>query len=214
LVAPGQVIGVDLAGEMVAAANHKARGAGHESYRAVVGDARALAYGDESFDAVLCRFGLPFMPAAEGPVREMLRVLKSGRQACFALWAEPAQNPWIAIPLQAIYEALGEAQALEHRPGFFQFASAGRLEEMIDAAGLGRDIELGAVAGLRAVEGASRFWHTLRAAAAPVAAALARVPAAHRDAIDERVITAYSRYERAGRLELPYKAWLLTVTRV
>jgi ubiquinone/menaquinone biosynthesis C-methylase UbiE len=65
-------------------------------------DATALPFDVESFDAVVCQFGVMFFPDRVAGYREARRVLKPGGRACFSLWDSLAHN---AIP-RCINDAL------------------------------------------------------------------------------------------------------------
>ena len=56
-------------------------------------DATALPFDAESFDAVVCMFGVMFFPDRVAGYREARRVLKAGGRACFSLWDSLAHNP-------------------------------------------------------------------------------------------------------------------------
>jgi SAM-dependent methyltransferase len=77
-VAPGVcAIGVDCSETMVSAARVRAEAAG-TAIDFVVGDARTLAFGDASFDAVNCERVLQHLDDPESAIAEMARVLVPG----------------------------------------------------------------------------------------------------------------------------------------
>ena len=55
-------------------------------------DATDLPFADQSFDAVVCQFGLMFFPDKERAVRETFRVLKPGGTFLFNVWDAIEQN--------------------------------------------------------------------------------------------------------------------------
>ena len=55
-------------------------------------DAMSLPFEDESFDAVLCQFGVMFFPDRIKAYSETLRVLKPGGRFIFNVWDEIAEN--------------------------------------------------------------------------------------------------------------------------
>ena len=57
-----------------------------------VADAVNLPYASESFDAVLCQFGLMFFPNKLASLRESHRVLKTGGQLLFNVWDSLEKN--------------------------------------------------------------------------------------------------------------------------
>ena len=84
-----QVTGVDLSEEMLAIAKRKAPQA---EYR--LADAEHLPFGDASFDAVTCAFGIRNFVHLEQGLVEMVRVLKPGGRLAILELATP-DNPFI-----------------------------------------------------------------------------------------------------------------------
>jgi demethylmenaquinone methyltransferase/2-methoxy-6-polyprenyl-1,4-benzoquinol methylase len=75
----GTVVGLDFSANMLREATYKASDAtmiGRLGW--VEGDAMALPFRDETFDAVTVGFGLRNMPSYPGALREMARVLRPG----------------------------------------------------------------------------------------------------------------------------------------
>ena len=97
IVGPGgSVIGVDLAQNLLKLARSKAqqRGLGNVDFQS--GDMTRLPFEDESFDAVVCVFGIFFVPDMESALRELKRVLRTGGKLAITTWgprfAEPANT--------------------------------------------------------------------------------------------------------------------------
>ena len=82
----GRVVGVDLSGEMVAAAQQRAGEQGLENVAYMRMDGEQLAPRDGAFDVVVCALGLMYMPEPEQALREMRRVLKPGGRLLLAVW--------------------------------------------------------------------------------------------------------------------------------
>lgn len=72
------VAALDFSAPMLAAAARKDAAAGDHRVAWVEGDAMALPFAGESFDAVTVAFGLRNMPSYPGALQEMARVLRPG----------------------------------------------------------------------------------------------------------------------------------------
>ena len=72
----GSVVGVDLAENLLKLARTKASQLGLTNSEFRSGDLTALPFPDGSFDAVVCVFGIFFVPDMEAAVRELRKVIK------------------------------------------------------------------------------------------------------------------------------------------
>ena len=93
----GSVVGVDLSGEMVAAAALRAREHGLPNVEFVRMDAEHLEGADTGFDAALCALGLMYLPEPERALRETRRVLRPGGRLVSAVWGERARCGWAGL---------------------------------------------------------------------------------------------------------------------
>jgi ubiquinone/menaquinone biosynthesis C-methylase UbiE len=93
----GEVLGVDLSGQMVEAARQRAlkRRLHNVSFARMDGETLELA--DAGFDVVLCALGLMYMPEPEQAMREMRRMLRPGGRLGLAVWGERARCGWSAV---------------------------------------------------------------------------------------------------------------------
>lgn len=81
------VLGVDIAANLVAAGNARATAAGLHNLRFQEGDASDLSdLADESFDLVVSIFGAMFAPRPLDVAREMVRVTRSGGRIVMGNW--------------------------------------------------------------------------------------------------------------------------------
>ena len=67
-------------------------------------DAMALPFGDRSFDAVLCQFGVMFFPDKARGFGEARRVLRQGGSFVFSVWDDIAENEFADV----VTDALGQ----------------------------------------------------------------------------------------------------------
>ena len=97
IVGPGgSVIGVDLAQNLLELARIKAQQHGLENVDFQSGDMTRLSFEDESFDDVVCVFGIFFVPDMELALHELKRVLRTGGKLAITTWGprlfEPANT--------------------------------------------------------------------------------------------------------------------------
>jgi SAM-dependent methyltransferase len=89
LVARGlDVLATDLHEPMLAIARERAPSASFQ-----IADITSLPFPNFAFDAVVCQFGLMFVPDKALAIREMRRVLKPGGVALVSVWDRLANNP-------------------------------------------------------------------------------------------------------------------------
>src|SRR5580765_6510506 len=82
-----EVLGVDIAANLVAAGNARAEALGLQNLRFQEGDATDLSgLDDESFDLVVSIFGAMFAPKPHDVAREMVRVTKPGGRIVMGNW--------------------------------------------------------------------------------------------------------------------------------
>ena len=98
---------------MIAFAKENAQAKNLDNYTCQVVEGMSLPFEDESFDHVICRFGIMFFPDLLAGLQEMVRVLKPGGWAFVTvpirLDAPTYEDPTITTP-QARREAFGEEQ--------------------------------------------------------------------------------------------------------
>jgi SAM-dependent methyltransferase len=81
------VLGIDVAANLVAAGNARAAAAGLANLRFEEGDASELTgIDDERFDLIVSVFGAMFAPRPDDVAREMVRVTKSGGRIVMGNW--------------------------------------------------------------------------------------------------------------------------------
>jgi SAM-dependent methyltransferase len=108
--ATGEVVGVDLAENMVRAVNEEAERRGLGAPARVM-DAEQLDFPDAAFDRVLCGFGLMFFPHQNQALSEFRRVLKPGGRVGVSTWrASQAED------LQTVLQDLGLFDTQSSRP--------------------------------------------------------------------------------------------------
>jgi SAM-dependent methyltransferase len=80
------VLGVDIARNLVEAGNHRAQDLGLANCRFEQGDVTALALEDDRFDLVVSIFGAMFAPKPFDVAKELVRVTKPGGRVVMGNW--------------------------------------------------------------------------------------------------------------------------------
>ena len=137
LVGPeGRVLGIDVAESLLEMARARAAREGLANIGFRAGDATGTALPDGSFDAVICVFGVFFVPDMAGFVAEMWRLVRPGGVLAITTWGaglfEPANtafwesvrevepslfkafNPWDEITTEAALADLLARGGAEH----------------------------------------------------------------------------------------------------
>ena len=123
-------IGVDFSSEMVRLAAARYPGIVFQE-----GDAEALAFPDESFDAVTLNFGVLHLARPDMALAEARRVLAPGGRCALTVWAKPEVSVGFGIVLRAI-EARGRMNVpLPEGPPFFRFSDPDEAARSLLAAG-------------------------------------------------------------------------------
>ena len=136
LVGPqGKVFGIDPIPEMIAGARRTATRLGLKNVQFEVAYADRLPFPADSFDAVICRFGVMFFPAPVDALREMLRVLKPGRKLALAVWHFAERNPFHYSLSRVIDLFVPSPPLPPDALDAFRFASPGALSGVLAEAG-------------------------------------------------------------------------------
>jgi ubiquinone/menaquinone biosynthesis C-methylase UbiE len=94
----GRVIGVDLADRLLELARAKAAAGGLAHAEFLRADMTALEFPDARFDAVVCVFGIFFVPDMRAQIVELWRMVRPGGRLAITTWGPrwlaPAYEPW------------------------------------------------------------------------------------------------------------------------
>lgn len=101
----GYVLGVDIAESLLELARKKSQQQGLENIEFRYGDFEKLNLPDQSFDAVVCVFGIFFVPHMVAAARELWRMVRPGGKLAITSWGENVFEPankifWDAIEIK------------------------------------------------------------------------------------------------------------------
>ena len=139
--ANGRVIGVDHSPGMLDVARRRAQGLGLHNVEYREGDAASLNEPAGSFDAVLCRWGLMFVPDLAAAARGMHAALKPGASLATAVWDKGDKVPMITLAGPQVRETLGIAPPPPGTPNPMSLADTSILERALTGAGF-RDFKV------------------------------------------------------------------------
>lgn len=104
--ATASIVATDLNPDMLDVATGSLETTENTEFR--VANAQDLPYEDDSFDSVVCQFGVMFFPDKEQGYREAARVLKPGGQFIFNLWDTLETNPFAKLVHETVAELAPE----------------------------------------------------------------------------------------------------------
>ena len=152
----GSVIGADLAEPLLALARAKASVLGVRQIEFVEGDFRNLPYDDGAFDAVVCGFGIFFVPDMEAAAAELWRMVAPGGRLAITTW-----GPDLFAPMADTFFAAVRAELPPDTPAA---SSASRLDTpdalraLFAGAGIDGAVDAVAVPGSHPLRSADDWW--------------------------------------------------------
>lgn len=198
----GSVTGLDLAESMLAVATRKAKTLGLQHVTFRTGDVTSLPFDAASFDAVISRFCLMFLPEIPKAAAEIARVLKPGGYVAAAVWASPDKNPYIRIAIDVIKTITPLPPPDPEAPGIFRLAKPGDLAGMLEGSGLipVSDDEFAAEVTFSTAE---EFFRSVMDIAAPIQNLFATLTLEQRTEAERGIIKAVNEYRRQQGIILP-----------
>lgn len=198
----GSVVGIDLAESMLAVATRKAKALGMQHVTFRTGDVTTLPFDAGSFDAVISRFCLMFLPEIPKALKEILRVLKPGGYVAAAVWSAPEKNPFIRIPMDVIKTITPLPPPDPEAPGIFRLAKPGDLAGMMERAGLAllSDDEFTAEVTYATAE---EFFRSMMDIAAPIQNLFATLTPEQKTEAERGIVKAVKEYRRQQGVALP-----------
>jgi ubiquinone/menaquinone biosynthesis C-methylase UbiE len=201
--------GIDFSEKMVAIAKGMFPGISFAQ-----GDAQNLLCDDASFDRVLVNFGLLHLSHPEQACAEACRVLKSGGQFGFTVWAPPPQNPGAKIVNDAIETHADLNVQLPEGPPHYLYDQKEECQTVLDKAGFAGN---SMIYQTRSVEwhlpSARYFFEAERDAGVRTAGLLARQSPERLDAIRIAIENGVKRYSKGNEFVIPMAAHVVAVSK-
>ncbi len=205
--AEGKVLGVDVSSVILDVARKRCPDRPNLEFR--VADAATMDVGEKEFDLLVSRMGVMFFADPAAAFANLGRALKPGGRMAFVCWAAREENAWLMAPAAAAFEVLpGPPPPEPGDPGPFSLEDPERIRDILEQGGY-RDIRSEALGGkmdLGTLDSALELATRMGPAAKPIEEAnpedAARAVAAVR--------TALEKYLAGDRVQLPFKAWIVT----
>ncbi|HXV81711.1 MAG TPA: methyltransferase domain-containing protein [Candidatus Binatia bacterium] len=131
----GCVVAIDQAPEMLAVAEARATAEGLRNIEFTEMDAEELDLPEESFDVVLCRQGLQYLPSLVPTLGRVRLLLTPGGRLAAATWGEPPKVPYISLAMSVVRQYLRAAPPQPGIPGPFSLSDPNALEKALTNAG-------------------------------------------------------------------------------
>lgn len=194
-------VGLDFAKEVVDIAARNVPGGEFRQ-----GDAQSLPFDDDSFDAVVCGYGVIHVPDPEKALMEMRRVLRPGGRMAVSVWAAPKPSNGFGILYGAVKQHGDLNVALPQGPDFFQFSNDDAMATALQGVGLG-DVTAQPVAQTWALNGPMALIEAILEGTVRARGLLLAQTNTARAAIEAAVKAAMKQYETtAGQYEVPMPA--------
>jgi enediyne biosynthesis protein CalE5 len=201
----GRVVCTDISPEMLAVARERAADAGLTNVEFVACDAEELEFDGESFDAVLSRATLMFLPDVPGTLKRLRGFLKSGGRLAASVWGpQPVVQFSAAFPV--VVEELALPPPPPGRPGAFALSDQDRLAELVAEAGF-RDVQTGTVLVVFETDSPEQYTEFIRDVAPQLTTLLSGQPVTVVERVWSSVTDAYRRFQGAdGRVRTENQA--------
>jgi len=131
----GKIIGIDIAENMVATANQKAKARGVANCEFQVMDGEELTFKSGMFDVAVSKWGLMYFPDCHKALKEVLRVLKPGGRLSALVLGRQERARFMTVGALAAYKINPTLIAADDGPSAFQFGPDGAVEALLNAAG-------------------------------------------------------------------------------
>jgi SAM-dependent methyltransferase len=200
----GWVVHTDVAAGMVAAARREAaRRELLDRVRFAVASGEALPFPDGTFDRVLCRLGVMFIPDAGQGVGEMLRVVRAGGRVALVVWGLKARNPYFAVPSEAAARYVPSPPDAPDAPGAWRFGEPGMLAELLEGAGAAEVRERRVAFEIAAPLDFDAFWTMRVEISDTLREKSAQLSEADRERLGEEVREETREYFSTGTMRFP-----------
>src|SRR6266436_1995309 len=215
LVGPkGKVFGIDPIPEMVAAARRAADRLELRNVQFDTAFADKMPFPADTLDAVITRFGVMFFPSPVDGVREMLRVLKPGRNLALAVWHFAENNPFHYALARVIERFVDSPPPAPDAPDAFRFASPGKLRGALAEAGAMSPSERLLQFTIQASTSVEEFWTLRCEMSEKLREKLATLSGEHLTEVKRQALKVLRGYSTERGMSFPAEVLIVTGTNI
>lgn len=200
--AGGSVLATDISEGIIELALEVARERGLNQVETRVMDGENLDLPDASFDAVLCRLGLMYMPHPVTALREWRRALRVGGRVAVVVFSTPDRNSWGAVPVSIIRKRAQLPSPVAGQPGAFALGGPAVLEGIFHQAGFANP-EVRRVPVPVRMPSAAEYVRVAREAFGAFNAMMAHLPPQERESVWDEVEGSLRSFESPTGFEVP-----------
>jgi enediyne biosynthesis protein CalE5 len=125
----GYILATDISPQMLSVAKQRAISLGLQNViEFKEGDTETIDLPSSTFDAVLCRWGLMFLPDLKAGLSNIYRSLIKGGRFAAAVWALPDQDTLIAITMNIVMKETNSLPPSPGAPGPFSLSDENSLK--------------------------------------------------------------------------------------
>ena len=209
----GHVDGVDLSPDMLAFAQRRAERLSLGNIEFRVADADDLSVADETYDAILCRWGLMFMPDLTATLTAFRKMLRQQCRIAAAIWGPPEGAPALSMGNRIVLKFLGLPPPNEGPGTPFSLSDVEAAMRAFEAAGF-RDVAGEWLTVTYRFQSVGEFVQFRRERSRPLEDRIAHFPTAQRDAAWRNVGEAAREYaDGDGIVRMDNKAFCISASR-
>jgi ubiquinone/menaquinone biosynthesis C-methylase UbiE len=199
----GHVLATDISPQMLSIARQRAISLGlQDMIEFKEGDAETISLPASAFDAVLCRWGLMFLPDLRDGLSNIYRSLVNGGHLAAAVWASPDKVPFLSVAMNTVVKETHKPLPPSGTPGPFKLADQNIVTNALLECGF-KDIIVERINVIFTFSSAEEYTQFNQAIAAPINAMLADQSPERREEIWKAVTeTARSYTDNTGNVKL------------
>jgi ubiquinone/menaquinone biosynthesis C-methylase UbiE len=190
----GHILATDIAPQMLSIAKKRAASLNlQEIIEFKEGDAETIDLPTSNFDAVLCRWGLMYLPDLKAGLSNIHRSLIDGGRLAAAVWASPDKVPFLSLVMSTVLRETQKQPPTSGTPGPFSLADKSITETAMSETGF-KDIVVERMNVIFTYGAPEEYTHFHKAILAPAHGLLADQPPKRKDEVWNAVTQAVKRY--------------------